>query len=467
MSYVAMWTAALPAEEARTRLMQILSPHAMTWETDIWLVNLRACRTYWNTCAASVDKPLTAALEAVLRAAGHEGGGVLASAPWHAVLLARSMRNKGLRGLLEHDTPWTRTLLEHMSWEDWWDSVAIAATHWCALRTKKFKEDTFKRQCEQMRRSVQRLGMRRPIDLAAALHGASLERRFGPVLQTLWEWTWSENTAEHRGEFPWREEVFCEAPHVTRHLETPVAVWEHLAAILAEDCGRLCRTRGFTAGTRVTRLDWSLVITDLTRIEVPVVFRHPHSMHAEGPLHATVLRQSEYAFARVVAAWVASESQEALAIVGWTLTASERWQPPPQARDLFGRVTVADADLLPVENLLPVSLERYHLKEDWLPEHAFQLAVAGTPGTSGTSGGHESALLAQARQRPLFYYDTPLAWENQASYPRAFLERTMTKWWEAAAGGERTYYRVIDPRQRSLWIYQDSNAGWYIHGFFA
>src|SRR5690606_32641134 len=117
--------------------------------------------------------------------------------------------------------------------------------------------------------------------------------------------------------------------------------------------------------------------------------------------HSTALLQALYAFENAVPgspldAWRFGKDDPAVPVVpiiSWQLTITERLTQPPVALGIFGDLTglpwrhvamgtLATADteameLLNLENRLAVPLERFDLRDDWLPEDSYRLSAEG------------------------------------------------------------------------------------------
>jgi hypothetical protein len=368
---------------------------------------------------------------------------------------------------------------------------------------------------------MKRLGMRTPWQMRDVAPDA-IRRRFGATIRDIWSWTFSgaisggkkddahnmmtplfatrpEESQMFDSGFPWHGFVLESQPRIIRHLEVPLCEWSHIEAVLREDLDRLCGLSSWLAGERVVSLEWRLIIRDMTHHIVPILFRHPHSLHPEKGCHKTALLQALYSFEGNMPRQDQGYEElfhgyeaPVMPICGWELVIKERMTIPPQSTGLFGDLVTADwtgkqgADdfaVMRMENRLAISLESYELLADWTPEDSFASAGAANSRAgavimhSGERSASRRTMLAVAKKRPLYMLREPQVFNNDGgSSLREFCERTMGKWWASArtlmSGGkgnaalQRDYYRLTDKDQRRLWVYRDVNGHWFIHGIY-
>jgi len=440
---------------------------------------------------------------------------------------------------------------------------------------------SLRRGCEQLLRAVPRLGMTMPWQMRG-MDPLAIRRRFGAALHEVWTWAFAApELREERSErddsparkvldgdsgagassrgflfalpemstskavdspvvgtanpvvgtanpvsgfgakFPWRGEKPATRPEISRYLEFPLCEWDHMQPLLKEDLDRLCALDSWHDSERVLSLEWRLVLSDMTILEIPVRFRHPHHLHAESGHQRTALLQALYSFQASLPGSAMDPSRHAdmlptIPVTAWHLAVAERLLIPRQARDLFGssaglalqasvdacagdgsvdenrewRWNLQNAklqELLHLENRLPVRLESWDLSPDWHPEDSARqvLPASFADGSAQKSSAlkpsafqrfddsrsdAEASLTAVARGRPLFVYRQPYALpkDGRARLWR-FCERTMDKWWRQGSPRalQRDYYVVTDDQERKLWVYKDSLGRVQIHGVFA
>jgi hypothetical protein len=503
----------------------------MRWSDDgvgLWLLDLCACESYWHAQATmqgtSVLELLRTIVGAMSGAAGSPVRAVLADHPWQAVLLQRHMRERRLSGLVVANGPFGASLYRELTWDVWWSCTDVLMEHLLAAGGRLGEHAAFRRQREQMRRAVRRMGLELPWQLEG-VEALAIKRRFGNLMHDLWRWAYGSTQAAaadapgaltasplfpdrepeaktFASGFPWRGFVWPHRPQVSRHLDAPLCEWEHIEPFLREDFDRLCALPTWQAGERVVSLEWRLVFHDMSCLTVPVRFRHPHLLHLERGSHATALLQALYAFEGAIprqyrtyeGAQRRDETMPAIPIAGWELVLAERLTLPARSVGLFGdqlslgapgsgarAASFEEMAVLQLENKLPIALEAYDLRSDWLPEDSFHARAADSAGFSGSfeASGPATAeslrsLTAVALRRPLYLYRQPRVFKSLGhSSTWRFSERTMAKWWQkarqprAAPDLQRDYYRLTDGEQRVFWVFKDTAEQWFIHGVFA
>ena len=502
--------------DADPAAIQSLTPRVMQWSDNTWILDLRSCRAYWQAQAERRETSLTELWRQLLtEVAGDSFRATLADHPWPGVLLLAGMRERKLTGLIAGSGAFGQNIFRDLSWDAFWNAADRIGEHFDNWGRTRFRPERYRSQRDTMRRAMQRLGIKRPWQLRD-VEATAIKRRFGKTIQDLWQWAYAPKAADDHEQglfaqtenehlftsgFPWQSFAFAEPPHVTRHLDYPLCEWSHIEPVLGEDFDRLCSLATWQAGERVVSLEWRIVFRDLTHLSIPILFRHPHSLHNEKTRHGTALLQALYAFENAVPgspldAWRFGKDDPAVPIVpiiSWQLTITERLTQPPTSLGIFGDVASADTEtmeILNMENRLAVDLERFDMREDWLPEDSYRLAkdkelyAAGERSQRYSEGDSEDpgalpSLVALASTRPLFLLRKPkLLNQEGRSCAWQFAERTMEKWWRprtdstgAEAEGralQRDYYRVTGGDQKTYWVYRDSvNPDQsFIHGVY-
>jgi hypothetical protein len=502
--------------------LQALTPRMMHWGNDFWILDLSACSSYWRARAKAARCDVLELVRSLLKEMfGNIVRAALADHPWPALLLAHQMRGRKLNGLVLSKGPFGESLMREMSWDIFWLTSDALAEHYEASGRKKFQSSAYRRQREQMKRATKRLGMRTPWQMRDITPDA-IRRRFGATIKDIWDWTFfgagssgkkdetnnmmtslfasrsEESNIFHWG-FPWQGFVLESLPRVIRHLEVPLCEWSHIEAVLREDLDRLCGLSSWLAGERVVSLEWRIISCDLTHHIVPILFRHPHSLHPEKGNHKTALLQALYSFENNMPRQDQGYEElfhgyeaPAVPICGWELIIKERLTIPPQSTGLFGEMITADWNgkdgaidfaFMRMENRLTISLDSYDLLADWTPEDSF--VNAGTANSrqdvvimnTGENAACRRSMLAIAKKRPLYMFREPKIFDNQgASSLREFCERTMGKWWSSArtlvgaskssSSMQRDYYKITDKDQRRLWVFRDISGHWFLHGIY-
>lgn len=507
-------------------LGDLFTPHVMVWSPEIRLFDLRSCGVFWQAQADQRGLPVIELFQAILEAhfrmpsrmhvASAEFRAATASHPWQAVLLVGLMAHRGMKGCLDRSGPFGTRWASCMPWSVWFDACAQLQPHVMKAKGRKARGGTpggtlgmeFRRDLEQMRRSVERLGVRelRGLNVSAA----AIKRRFGPVLARVWRWTHASDALCHAsgyGDFPWSPWTARLVPRVARHLDHPRWRWEQLEPLLIHDLDALCRHEAWSFGEHVTELSWQVVLEDLEELSVDVGFRHPHALHGEMGQHQTAVQRIKTRYFDEIAQWAQERSDDETMIrewpvISWRLAATGRFTYPERNLELFEEFRahrVHRDEIRNLENQLSIPLLRYIARRDFLPEDAFTVREASTVREAPDPDADEQLQWRQAvMRRPLFYYREPQPistilepartdradseacdesgpQHEGAPLPdalrRYFLERVQAKWWRQPAGEtavlSRDYFRLCDAHQREHWVYRDQANRWYVHGIYS
>lgn len=457
-----------PADE---RGLEALSTRLMRWKEDVWLVDLAATRSYWETQAQRRGVPLEGLWRSLVTGLlGEDGSAALARHPFQALLLARHLSTKKLPGFAHASEPLTQMLWKDLAWGTHWQVTEELLPHLTQARDPRGHPATFRQKLGLMQRSMRRLGLKLPWQLAE-VEPLQIRRRFGALFGDVWDWCYGG--AEACGDFPWAGFRFAADPSVSRALEYGVNDWQGLEGWLKEDFDRLAASPQLGGKERVVELAWRLVFDDMGEKTLTVRFRHPHHLQKEVGAHVTALKQCLYAYEAMPRE--DDFGQPPPPLVAWELTVTERMTPTAVGLTLFGEGDGQDETLLALENRLRLALTRHTLCEDWLPEDS-QMTASGGDSWPSLPPRAEAlpSLGALARTRPLFLFETPKPFDPKAKELR-FLERTMSKWWrDGHVQGSRVtrdYFRARealgDGGDRDYWIFRDGQGRWFVHGVFA
>jgi hypothetical protein len=500
--------------------LMALSPRIMQWEDDTWIVDLSVCASYWKVQALKKEMTVIDVLRTVLDhcfsnsdTCLDDGGAAYQAAaanhPWQAVLLLTCMKRRALSGLVNQAAPFGLSIFKEITWSVWWQATSCYAAHMEVIPTgkRKFNPSQFRSRSGQMQRAMKRLGLKAPWGLRE-MDPMQIKRRFGNQLHDLCQWAYVDiavgnNENESLGgfslqrslfgqecDFPWASFTSPERPGVSRHLDYPVAEWAQIEPILLHDLDRLCCLDSFKAGERVVSLEWRIVFHDMSYLVIPIIFRHPHSLHCEMTRQCTALLQALYAFESSLRGSPLDKARlddliPIEPVVSWTLTVAERLILPSKLVGLFGDGPSANANgqsysveeqkLLEIENRLPVPLNAYSFRHDPLPEDSYATTTKEDPYEIDSKVF--PTLAAQAQSRPLFLYRNPTALDSKSQRAKTstFTERTLDKWWRTNGGSasrpiQRDYYHLTTHDQKAFWVYRANSKkqeSFYIHGVFA
>lgn len=449
-------------------ILRQLTPEVMQWSKGIWLLDMRPCLSYWSTEAQRQNQGLLATLqEAFSRMDSEQQVPALCAAhnPWCAVLLLRTMMERGLKGFVHRSqSPFGFSIFQQLTWDVWWESIDVFVNH---LGTTKSTTKIHRHQ-QAMKTSVMRLKLGKPHD-CYQLGVAGLRRRFGAVLADLVDWAFGEPNHHHSLEglcldgFPWHSYVFHQPISKTRYLEEPLHTWEQIEPLLMQDINRLCDAITPTMGELVTSLEWSITRYDLTTVHIPIAFRHPHHLRLDAPAHKTTLLQAYHSFVAHMSEHdrlYEDMEQPVPQVTAWSLTLCKIMPSTARMKPLFDDAHHDLDELHRLENLVAVPLERFDLVSDWLPEDSF----SREQGASAAYWKGSLAVLGVSRPDFIFHKPQPLETQQQSSL-RKFLERTMDKWWRRR-NQQRDYY-LMTTANGHQWVFQDSEGKWFHHGVFA
>lgn len=443
--------------------------------------------------------------------------------PWRTVLLATYMKERNLAGLMVINGPWGEApspmpqpsssllygdkdplktfsttaskLTRDLSWETWWQCWDDLSHHLHISKLGRYP--LLRRQESLMKQATIRLGWKTP-GQQSHLTAPSLARRFGRALAEAWRWTYEHPPPAScqtpgkkdsdfwlESSFPWRSYEIATPPSISRHLETPLREWDHLSPWLLTDLDRLCERPDFLPEERVLLMEWQLILEDvggsLQDHLISIGFRYPHSLHQEKGNHKTTLLQALYAFEQHFKPHLDPMIIPPV-ITGWTLTLKEKMVHPKQITSLFGEQEVLPLTsptksakatkpsqpliLTQLENKLAIPLQHFIIQDDWVASDSY-VDIHSNSKSLPNPLQHQDALLALARQRPLFTYIQPFP--CRAGSQCYFLERTMAKWWSRPGFvPQNDFYCMVEKKsQLRFWVVRDTPTGqWLAQGLF-
>ena len=467
---------ALTTEQIKVADLQYLSPHCMPWDRHTWLIDLGSCYNYWHYQSQKQHLRLDELLRRLLShvCQGRLFYAAMASHPWQALLLAKSLESKGIKGLVSLQSQMGGNLFRHISWNVWWDCCEqfyIVASKQQSYSRKHLHE--FKQKIVAMQRAMKRLGVSKPYQINE-LPAQQIKRRFGLLLSQLWHMSFTHEDSMsidfHQTSvlFPWQS--FQENVKASKKttLDHPIIEWPQIEAHLRSDLNQLCLLDSFKKDDRIINLEWRVVLQDLTDVPINIFFRHPHDLHRESPHHRTALLQVFYQFERFRSD-LESRYHDLLnaapAFIGWRLTIDKTLRVMHQQQTLFETDHEDINRLIEIENQLPVALEHYQTEHHWVAEQSFSLAAKRS--SSENWQGLDQTLAILSMNRPLYIYDKPEPFsQDGCSAIRYFCERSMDQWWLCSADNkQRDYYRYVSD-SRQLWLFQNERGHWFIHGIY-
>ena len=501
------------ADNTLSKLLQ-LSPKVMVWSQDCYIVSLTPTLSYWENIAKQHARSCFDLWQHILQSElkGHNMYAVLCAHPWPGLITVATMLELGIRGFYSWDTAYIQNIYRHFSWETWWQISGQYLNHTTehGFENYSWREKTLK-ALGQLKKTAKRLACERPQQLCS-LPDEQIRRRFGSVIQQLWQWSFVEPKKHKKDNlfpcvFPWHFYENLQKPTVKRHIDGHLESWQQIEEGLREDLNRLCFLKSFNQKEYTVELEWRLVLHNLGEIPVLISFRHPHSLPAEIPSQRTALLQIQYAFEEKMKIegkkYIDIESPMP-PIIAWSLSVESSLLPSNNFTLIFNELNQDHNELIQLENKLHIPLNSYKSIDHWIPEHAF--ANQGEL----EQKQHQKAMEAVGAIRPLFIYENPQSFEHKdTSAMWVFLERTMDCWWltqgqdvggaclksskDKASRSEqqqftkvneqrsdednaefglfkqalrRDYYSYVKGDKR-YWVYRDADKKWYIHGIFS
>jgi hypothetical protein len=469
----------------------------MRWNDEIVLLDLSTVRRYWQHCALSQNQT---AFEAISSSIHQQIPGCLSLAvdhhPWRAVLLLSCMRERPTLKFLDGHSPIGRNLLHQISCDQWVECLRDLRIH-IENDPSRNKGRTKPISLAAMTRTVQRMGLKQMNEFSD-VDPSAMERRFGRLVATAWRWT-LQSKAQGGGarslfsdffadDFPWCSIRPQETPTINRHFDHPIQLWDQIESNLRDDLDRICNLVCWQPSERVVSLEWELSFSCSPTLRIPVLFRHPHSLHSESGHHKTTLLQAFHSWQHALSKkaqstknFIADDS-----ITEWKLSVIERMTIQPQHRSLFSEDLSTDAShLLRLENMLSVPLHSYEETQHWTPERAFSAGVLNFHNSLSHTSPHQLpqnapsnefphkhiARTAMNQRRPLFIYDQPQTTsDREKSSGLIFSERVGIDWWSDIDLNRelncRNYYMRMTDDGLIQWVYYTDDGTMKTHGIY-
>ncbi len=444
-----------------------LSPEVMRWSETIYLVRVDSCGRFWQAQKKKLRCTLGELFDPILRYHfGDDHVAVFGNHPWQCLLyLNYQLRHQG-KGIHLLQSRLGQNLYRTLDWECWFATQQGLAAQLCKLGVKGFNPDNFTARQAQFRRFIERVGIAAPRAMSGADANA-ITRRFGAWLGRIWRWSFNGEECSDR--FPWVRLAPSALPRVRRELEYPVNDWSFVEALLREDFARLCEQFRRDDCEHVNRMLWEISLFNDQTVTVDLSFRHPYSLHRDMPEFTTALYQARYVYDDLVARLQARDTDldlpENMPLVAWRVEVCERISLAPELRDLFAAVSeqIDYAQIMALQNKLPIAFESYRPCACFYPEQSFRSAPIGS---SEPESFDNLQWCQSAAAKPLFYYPEAVRFEPTGPMQRVFLERNSQPWWlgEDALQSIRDYFLLRDPRGRASWVFRDSEGAWFKHG---
>ena len=447
--------------------LEVLSPQVMRWSDRILLFRLDDCRRFWLEQKKKLRCKLSDLFNPLLsHHYGDEYLAVFADHPWQCLLyLQYQLQHQG-SGIFFLNSRLDQNIFKSIGWDYWFESIETLPTHWLASNARGFNRDTFNGRVGQLRRFLERSGVRYPAEMSEADFN-SMMRRFGKWLAFVWQWTFTRTSGLQS--FPWLAADTSPAPKISRDLEYPVNQWVYVELLLREDLERLADPSRSDECHHVNRISWQITLFNDQLINVELSFRHPYSLRRDMPGFETALYQARYIYDDLMRRMAEREHDldlpESMPLVAWSISLTESIQLSPQLWDLFAD-QLAEIDyrqVLSLQNKLPVALESFHVHPSFFPEASFRHVP---PGHALDEDFDATQWSGSAVARPLFYYPRAIPMDASEAVRKVFLERSSDAWWLAPEliNSIRDYFQIEDSSGRRSWAYRSSNGCWFKQG---
>lgn len=431
-----------------------LSTKVMNWASGVWIIDVSQFFSYWKNNAYTKkctvlelwQRTLLSTLPASLVA---EKGicAAVADHPWRAVLLLSMLDSDSANDLVTWHSPLGQRLFYSLPWKIWRQCLSQLKQHLSRKDASKLRLFSAKLDA-----CIAHLNLPYVCDMHI-LNSSAITQRFGYLINEVWLWLFAGKNHES---FPWLSKQFHKPTRITRTLDSPSQLWEHLKPFLRQDLDKLNAKAQLLANQRVVLIEWKVICDNLEEFVVPICFRNPHNLAAEQGEHSCSLAQAYYSFERLTQKLRDDSDTYLAAIQAWELTLSEYISLEESEKSLFGDGIKSESDrLLKLENELSIPLMRFNYTASWVPEDSFSCARLEDVDLAMLG----SSLKALANARPLYVYKIVKVWHSNGN-KRCFLEQSLSKWWQSDGrhNNERRYYKETDAKKLSYWVAQDSDG---------
>jgi hypothetical protein len=279
-----------------------MTPQVMQWSKHIYLFDLQSTMNYWQQQARQLGIDLFDLYEKILRSVfGDDVTAVFCVHPWQGLFFLYFLIDGKGRGLYALHSLFNKKSYRKLSWQYWFAVLTDLAEHLEETKARQFSAAGFRAKIAQLRRFVQRLDLSGPYALDQA-EVSAIRRRYSGWVGNAWAWTFqSAADAVARRDpvasgFPWRPFKFRDSIRVQRHLDYPLSQWDAVEPLLKEDFTKLCQLPCWSVQDKISCLHWSISLFNMQQVTVNISFRHPYSLHRDGPTFSTALYQAYYAY---------------------------------------------------------------------------------------------------------------------------------------------------------------------------
>ncbi|MCG6888478.1 MAG: hypothetical protein LJE92_02720 [Gammaproteobacteria bacterium] len=455
----------------------LLSPTVMRWDENICLARLEDCKPFWIEQKKKLRCKLTELFAPLLiHHCGANYIAVFAQHPWQCLLyLYYQLRHQG-RGLYLLQSRLDQNIYRTLGWDCWFDAQTGLADHLLASNARGFQVQSFHAQQARMQRFIQRIGVASPQDMNAA-DSNSITRRFGKWLGLVWQWSFTD--ASQLQWFPWISLATERLPEVKRDLDYPLNQWSLIEVLLREDLARLGTQFQRDDCVHINRMLWEITLFNDQKVAVELSFRHPYSLHRDGPDFVTALYQARYIYDDLARKLQTREHDldlpENMPFLCWRIEVCERVLLAPQLWELFANEfdQIDYQQIMSLQNKLPIAFECFQASASFYPEQSFVQIPIGHPVDKSTNTALDHyPWSSSAVNKPLFYFRAPQPIENPlhgaSPMQKFFLERNSSQWWLSPEGLQsiRDYFILKDHKGRCSWAFCNQDGAWFKQGEF-
>jgi len=450
----------------------------MRWGESIYLSRLEDCKPFWIEQKKKLRCKLTELFDPLLT---HHCGAnyiaVFAQHPWQCLLYLHYQLCHQGRGLYLLQSRLNQNIYRTLGWDCWFDAQTGLANHLLAINARGFQAQSFHAQQARMQRFIERIAVASPQDMNAA-DCNSITRRFGKWLGLIWQWSFTDVIQLQR--FPWINLATEPLPEVRRDLDYPVNQWSFIEVLLREDLARLGDQFLRDDCVHINRMQWEITLFNDQKVTVELSFRHPYSLHRDGPDFATALYQARYIYDDLVRKLQAREHDldlpENMPFLYWRIEVCERVLLAPQLWELFANEfdQIDYQQIMSLQNKLPIAFEYFQASASFYPEQSFvQIPIGPIPLDNSTDAALDHyPWSSSAGNKPLFYFHAPQPIDNPqlstSPMQKLFLERNSSQWWLSPDGLQsiRDYFILKDHNGRCSWAYCNQDGAWFKQGEF-
>lgn len=463
-----------------------ISPQVMCLGENLYVALLTPTLSYWKKEGTKKSQhPHQLIHQAMERYLPDNQLKVFCHHPFQGLLLFNHLIQSGARGGHEASSLFAKKMYKNLSW-DLWSQTALQMDQ--VLTTEDLlvsERKSFKTHLRQFERFIARLNLQHLGDLQEAQF-YEIQRRFNAFMGLLWKWTFIEeetsdsdaeltlfNYQQHQGllDFPWVHHSPFDPVSLKTQLEYAVSLWPQVKEFLIHDLERLKNFKTLQDPYKISQLNWSLVLFDMTVVETEIYFKYPLSYEQDRKDEfKLLLSQFLIGFEKIGHNFKEHAKDTDLdnvpLVMGWDISVKKIVKIQSQNLNLFSESYEQDKRVQNTVNLQ--SKIDHHI-------NVFRIAKVHIPALDfGVRSVDEVQTEPDYDQKrfqfkPLFIYPEPIkALEKDFTYKK-YLERTSSPWWlnQDLKDSYRDYHMCKKTDGHLVWAFQNYKGEWYIHGLYS